>query len=192
MPQIKLRFYGLGRKAGGLHSETRFVPEGTTIREVWDSLQSFAHDHEFLAQVNERQVSVLLNGKLVRRAEGLQTTLVEGDTVTFMQLITGGIGASNCDLGTCDRRTRTVGVVGESRCGKTTLARCILRLIQPTTGEEYFDGTDVLTLSPGKVGELRRDMQIIFQNPHSSLDPRMSVFRIVGEPLRTHTSMSHG
>ena len=109
-----------------------------------------------------------------------------------MQLITGGIGASNCDLGTCDRRTRTVGVVGESGCGKTTPARCILRLIEPTTGEVFFDGTDALTLSPEKLGELRRDMQIIFQNPHSSLDPRMSVFRIVGEPLRTHTSMSHG
>lgn len=88
-------------------------------------------------------------------------------------------------------RNRTLGVVGESGCGKTTLGRCILRLIEPTAGEVYFDGIDILKLPPGELRELRRDMQIIFQNPYQSLDPRMSVLSIVGEPLHTHTSMDH-
>lgn len=90
----------------------------------------------------------------------------------------------------CERK-RTLGVVGESGCGKTTLARCMLRLIEATAGEVYFEGIDVLSLPETKLRELRRDMQIVFQNPYTSLDPRMSVLRIVGEPLRTHTGMSH-
>jgi oligopeptide transport system ATP-binding protein len=88
-------------------------------------------------------------------------------------------------------RKRTLGVVGESGCGKTTLGRCILRLIEPTAGEVYFDGVDILKLPSGQLRERRRDMQIVFQNPYLSLDPRMSVLGIVGEPLHTHTAMDH-
>jgi len=88
-------------------------------------------------------------------------------------------------------RMQTLGIVGESGCGKTTVARCILRLIEPTAGEVCFEGVNVLTLARRQLRELRRNMQIVFQNPYSSLDPRMSVLRIVGEPLRTHTSMNH-
>ncbi len=86
---------------------------------------------------------------------------------------------------------RTLGLVGESGCGKTTIGRCILRLIEPTSGEVYFEGTDVLGLSGRRLRKMRRDMQMVFQNPFSSLDPRMSVLSIVGEPLQTHTSLSH-
>lgn len=86
---------------------------------------------------------------------------------------------------------RTLGVVGESGCGKTTLGRCILRLIEPTAGTVCFDGVDVLQLPKGQLREQRRHMQIVFQNPYSSLDPRMSLLRIVAEPLRTHTSADH-
>ncbi|MDH4208060.1 MAG: ATP-binding cassette domain-containing protein [Anaerolineae bacterium] len=90
------------------------------------------------------------------------------------------------------RRRETLGLVGESGCGKTTIGRCLLRLIEPTSGEVYFEGTNVLGLSGRRLRRLRRDMQIVFQNPYSSLDPRMSVLGIVGEPLQTHTSLSHG
>jgi oligopeptide/dipeptide ABC transporter ATP-binding protein len=90
------------------------------------------------------------------------------------------------------RRKRTLGLVGESGCGKTTIGRCLLRLIEPTSGEVYFEGTNMLGLSGRQLRRLRRDMQIVFQNPHSSLDPRMSVLGIVGEPLQTHTSLGHG
>lgn len=90
MPNINLRFFGLGARASGSHSEIRFVPEGSTIEEVWEDLRFSADDHDFLERIDETQVSTLLNGKLIRRAEGLQTVLEEQDTVTFMVLATGG------------------------------------------------------------------------------------------------------
>jgi oligopeptide/dipeptide ABC transporter ATP-binding protein len=85
---------------------------------------------------------------------------------------------------------QTMGIVGESGCGKTTLARCILRLIEPTAGEVILEGVDLIKLGPEQLRERRKHMQIVFQNPYSSLDPRQSVLRAVGEPLRTHTSLS--
>ncbi len=84
------------------------------------------------------------------------------------------------------RRGETFGLVGESGCGKTTTGRCILRLIEPTSGEVYIDGRDMLSLGTGELRELRRDMQIIFQDPYSSLNPRMKVSAIVSEPLTIH------
>jgi peptide/nickel transport system ATP-binding protein len=80
----------------------------------------------------------------------------------------------------------TVGVVGESGCGKTTLGRSILRLIEPTAGSVSFDGADVLALKGGELRRLRRQMQIIFQDPFSSLNPRMSIGGIVREGLTIH------
>jgi oligopeptide transport system ATP-binding protein len=89
------------------------------------------------------------------------------------------------------KRKRTLGLVGESGCGKTTIGRCLLRLIEPTAGEVHFEGVDVLGLSGRRLRRMRRDMQMVFQNPYSSLDPRMTVLSIVGEPLQTHTSLDH-
>ena len=80
----------------------------------------------------------------------------------------------------------TFGLVGESGSGKTTTGRCILRLIEPTGGEVIFDGRDVLKLSRGDLRRARRDMQIVFQDPYSSLNPRMRVAEIVEEPLVIH------
>jgi len=84
------------------------------------------------------------------------------------------------------KRGETLGVVGESGCGKTTLGRCILRLIEPTTGIIVFDGHAVLNLDAEKLRELRQDMQIIFQDPYSSLNPRKTVQHIVGEAFTIH------
>ena len=80
----------------------------------------------------------------------------------------------------------TFGLVGESGSGKTTTGRCILRLIEPSAGEVLFDGRDVLKLSRGDLRRARRDMQIVFQDPYSSLNPRMRVSDIVEEPLIIH------
>jgi oligopeptide/dipeptide ABC transporter ATP-binding protein len=87
------------------------------------------------------------------------------------------------------RRQETLGVVGESGCGKTTLGRCILRLIEPTGGEVLFEGVNILTLGPAEMRRRWRDMQMVFQNPFSSLNPRLNVLSLVSEPLRTHTDM---
>jgi oligopeptide transport system ATP-binding protein len=84
----------------------------------------------------------------------------------------------------------TLGLVGESGCGKTTLGRSILRLIEPTAGEVIFGGRDLLRLGKEEMRRIRASFQIIFQDPFSSLDPRMNVGQIIGEPIRNHRGSS--
>ena len=84
----------------------------------------------------------------------------------------------------------TLGLVGESGSGKSTLGRLILRLIEPTSGSIHLDGMDVLSAAPRQMRRLRRDMQIIFQDPFGSLDPRMRVEKIITEPLVIHENAS--
>ncbi len=84
------------------------------------------------------------------------------------------------------KRGLVMGLVGESGSGKTTLGRSILRLIEPTAGEVFFEGQDILRLSPRDLRQIRRRMQIIFQDPYATLNPRMQIRQIIAEPLLFH------
>lgn len=108
----------------------------------------------------------------------------------FFNKVVGQIQAVT-DLNLSIYKGETLGLVGESGCGKSTAGRCILNLLKPTSGEVLFENQNIFEQDKKSIKNLRRQMQIIFQNPYSSLDPRMTVRDIVTEPLIIHKLYSH-
>jgi oligopeptide/dipeptide ABC transporter ATP-binding protein len=107
----------------------------------------------------------------------------------IFQRITAWVQAVD-DVSFYVKKGETLGLVGESGCGKTTLGRTVLRLLDPTSGQVFFEGQDVASIRGDGLKRARKDMQIIFQDPFSSLNPRMTVMDIVSEPLRIHGEVS--
>ena len=129
--------------------------------------------------------------RLARAGDG--TALVElRDLVKVFPIKSGILQRTAAEVRAVDgvnlqiRRGETLGLVGESGCGKTTVGRLMLRLIEPTSGQIVFDGTDITRLSRRALSPFRRRMQIIFQDPYASLDPRTPIGDSIGEGLRVH------
>ncbi len=95
------------------------------------------------------------------------------------------------DISFTIERGKTLGLVGESGCGKSTTGRAILRLIEPTSGEVFFEGKDVVKLGREEMRKMRKDMQIIFQDPFSSLDPKKTVSQAISEPIRINRILTN-
>ncbi|MEF8779789.1 MAG: oligopeptide/dipeptide ABC transporter ATP-binding protein [Haloferacaceae archaeon] len=113
---------------------------------------------------------------------GIKLNLGDGFPLTYERTEVRAVEDVSFDI----RRGETLGLVGESGCGKSTLARTLLQLLQPTAGDVYFKGENLAEMDRAGLRNARKDMQMIFQDPQSSLDPRMKVGRIVEEPMRVH------
>jgi len=117
------------------------------------------------------------NGTLVRVRELYKHFPVEGSDDVWR-----AVDGVSFDI----KAGETLGLVGESGCGKSTAGRCLLRLIEPTRGDVEFEGRDVTAMGKRELRELRRQMQIVFQDPNASLNPRMKIGDIIAEPLLIH------
>lgn len=130
--------------------------------------------------------------------EGKKTVACAGDDVLlevkhlkkYFSTSRGPLHAVD-DVSFSIRRGETLGIVGESGCGKSTTGRAILRLIEPTSGSVVFEGKELTTLSPGEMRKMRKDIQIIFQDPYASLDPRKTVSEIIAEPIRLNKILTN-
>ena len=114
----------------------------------------------------------------------MDNTLLDVRGLTKFFKTPRGIVHAVDDVSFTVERGKTLGIVGESGCGKTTTGRCLLRLIEPTSGEVHFEGIDICKADKAQMKKLRRDMQIIFQDPYSSLNPRNTVMEAIAKPLK--------
>jgi len=163
-----------GRAVGGSSRTIR----GMTLGSMPDNTSSVA-----VATPREEQAHSLQHHDALLRVRDLKVHFPIRTGV--LQRVTGHVKAVD-GVSYDVARGETLGLVGESGCGKTTVGRAILRLIEPTGGSVAFDGEDVLAASGDSLKSLRRRMQIIFQDPGSSLNPRMRIINILSEPLVVH------
>lgn len=133
--------------------------------------------HKFTRPIDEQKNPVILQVKGVKKHFPMQKGIL-GNVKTWAKAVD--------DVTLNVRKGRTLGLVGESGCGKTTLGRTILRLIEPTAGQIIYDGQDITTMDRNQMRAMRRRMQIIFQDPYASLNPRMTVGAAIMEPMVIH------
>ena len=146
---------------------TRRVAEMTTMQETAPAAPRPAPNDDILLEINNLKMYFpVTSGMLFQR------------TVAYVKAVD--------DVTFAVRRGETLGLVGESGCGKTTTGRCILQLYKPTSGQVMFEGQDLTQLGTKQMRAMRREMQVIFQDPYSSLNPRMTAGNIIGEPLIVH------
>lgn len=122
-----------------------------------------------------------MSAEVILKAEGLTKRFGGGGFMARSPVV-----QAVSDIALEVRRGETFAIVGESGCGKSTLARLLMRLLEPTAGQVTFDGQDISHVAGAGLTRLRRDMQFIFQDPFSSLNPRMTVGKLIGEPLEVH------
>jgi peptide/nickel transport system ATP-binding protein len=137
------------------------------------------------AMTNAAPAADLRDPLLVVRGLSKQFPLRSG----LLQRVSGSVNAVD-DVDIAIEPGTTLGLVGESGSGKSTLARLVTRLIEPTSGRVVLNGTDITALRGPKLRRERQGMQMVFQDPYSSLDPRQSILEVVGEPLRIHTQLN--
>ncbi len=123
-----------------------------------------------------------MRGDVILRAEGLRRSFVTRKPLFGPATVVRAVDGVDLAI----RQGETFAIVGESGCGKSTLARLLVRLIDPTEGSVWYDGQDIAKLDPKALRDLRKDLQFIFQDPFSSLNPQMSVGALIEEPLITH------
>ena len=146
---------------------SRRVAEMTTMQETAPAAPRPAPNDDTLLEINNLKMYFpVTSGMLFQR------------TVAYVKAVD--------DVTFAVRRGETLGLVGESGCGKTTTGRCILQLYKPTSGQVIFEGQDLTQLGTKQMRAMRREMQVIFQDPYSSLNPRMTAGNIIGEPLIVH------
>ncbi|MBI1737360.1 MAG: ABC transporter ATP-binding protein [Candidatus Rokubacteria bacterium] len=137
-------------------------------------------------------MSALVEPARTGPSQATDTILEVRNLVKHFQVSTGFLGSAQGlvravdDVSFSIRRGETLGLVGESGCGKTTTGRCILQLEKPTSGQVIFEGQDLTKLDGPALRRVRRKIQVIFQDPYSSLNPRMTVGQIVAEPMSVH------
>ena len=134
------------------------------------------------------QMPVAINGEVGEPLLAIRDLKVHFDLHTGQKGVVKAVDGVTIDI----YRGETLGLVGESGCGKSTLGRAILRLTEPTSGQVLYRNQDLAHLSKREMREHRRHLQIIFQDPYASLNPRMTVGQIVGEPLETSNSQRAG